>query len=68
MPRKYIPKTDRRHTDETKAKIAAKVRETNGTPEARAAIAERSRTAMLAYHERTRKALALLAEAEADNA
>lgn len=66
MPRKLTPKSDKRHSEEHKAKIAAKLREVNGTPEAKAAIAERSRKSMLAYHERTRQALALLAEHEAD--
>lgn len=62
MPRKYIPKTDKRLTDETKAKIAAKIRERNSTPEARAAISEN----MKAYHARAQAAMALLAEQEAD--
>lgn len=66
MPRKITFKTSKRHTEEHKAKIAAKLREVNGTPEARAAIAERSRKAMLAYHERARQALALLEQQEAD--
>lgn len=66
MPRKYVPKTDKRLSDETKAKIAASVKARNSTPEARAAIAERSSRAMKAYHERTRQALALLAEQEAN--
>lgn len=63
MP-KYIPKTDKRLSDETKAKIAATLRERNGTPEARAAIGERASKSMKAYHARTREALALLAEQE----
>ncbi|MCO4276717.1 hypothetical protein NG701_20245 [Pseudarthrobacter sp. HLT3-5] len=63
MPRQYIPKTDKRLSDETKAKIAAKVRERNGTPEARAAISEN----LKAYHARVAAALALLDEQEANN-
>lgn len=63
MPRKYTPKTDRRLSDETKAKIAAKVRERNGTPEARAAISEN----MKAYHARAQAALAAL-EAQQEGA
>jgi len=73
VPRKYVPRTDSKLTPEQRAKIsaavrkryadpeeraktAAKLREINGTPERRAEFAEKSR----AYHERTRKALALL--------
>lgn len=62
MPRKYVPKTDKRLSDETKAKIAAKIRERNSTPEARAAISDN----MKAYQARVKAALALLAEQEAD--
>ena len=67
MPRKYNPKTDKRLSEETKAKIAATLRQKNGTPEARAAIGERSSKAMKAYHARAKAAMALLAEQEADN-
>lgn len=62
MPKKYIPKTDKRLSDETKAKIAAKLREVNGTPEARAAIKART----VSHNARVKAALALLAEQEAD--
>lgn len=62
MPRKYQPKTDKRLSEEQKEKIRAKLREVNGTPEARAAI--RART--LAHNARVKAALALLAEREAD--
>lgn len=62
MPRKYIPKTDKRHTEATKAKIAAKLRERNGTPQARAAISAN----LKAYHARAQAAIALLEEQEAD--
>lgn len=62
MPRKYVPKTDKRLSDETKGKIAAKIRERNSTPEARAAISDN----MKAYQARVKAALALLAEQEAD--
>lgn len=62
MPKKYIPKTDKRLSDETKAKIAAKLREVNGTPEARAAIKART----VNHNARVKAALVLLAEQEAN--
>lgn len=65
MPRKYVPKTDKRLSAETRAKIAETLRRKNGTPEARAAIAQRSSTAMKAYHARAKAALAALEAQEA---
>lgn len=62
MPRKVTPKTDNRHSEEHKAKIAASVKARNSTPEARAAISAK----MKAYHARAQAALALLAEQEAN--
>ena len=62
MPRKYTPKTDKRHSEEHKAKIAAKLREKYSDPEARAETSAK----MKAYHARAQAAMALLAEQEAD--
>lgn len=78
MPRRYVRKTDREMTPEHRAKISAAVRKRYADPEERAKTAatlkaiyadpakraeasEKSR----AYNERTRQALALLAEQEA---
>lgn len=74
---KYTPKTEKRHSDETKAKIRAKLRKLNEDPEyramqaeARAKNAEKIRQSSEAYNARVAKALALLEaqEREANNA
>jgi hypothetical protein len=79
VPHKYVPRTDSKMTPEQRARISAAVkkrfedpeervknaerlRAINGTPEKRAEAARKAN----AYHERTRRALALLAEAEAE--